>query len=72
MNLDKAAILRHRTAIWVLGILAALIFSLSHGDSKVPLSVDRIFHDKEFELNEPVSSKWLADGDSYTTIEKST
>jgi len=37
----------------------------------MPLSVDRIFHDKEFELNEPVSSKWLADGESYTTIEKS-
>ena len=35
------------------------------------LSVERIFHDKEFELNEPVSSKWLADGASYTTVEKS-
>jgi len=63
---------RHRTATCVLGILAALIFSLSHGDLQVPLSVDRIFHNKEFELNEPVSSKWLADGESYTTIEKST
>ena len=35
------------------------------------LSVERIFHDKEFELNEPVSSKWLAAGASYTTVEKS-
>jgi len=35
------------------------------------LNVERIFHDKEFALNEPVSSKWLADGASYTTVEKS-
>ena len=35
------------------------------------LNVERIFHDKEFELNEPVPSKWLADGASYTTVEKS-
>jgi len=35
------------------------------------LSVERIFLDKEFELNEPVSSKWLNDGESYTTVEKS-
>ena len=35
------------------------------------LSIDRIFHDKEFELNKKVASKWLHGGDSYTTIEKS-
>jgi len=62
---------RHRTATCVLGLLAALNFSSSHGESTAPLSVDRIFHDKEFELNEPVSSKWLSNGESYTTIEKS-
>ena len=40
-------------------------------DSPALFSVERIFHDKEFEINEPVSSKWLADGVSYTTIKKS-
>jgi len=35
------------------------------------LTIDRIFHDKEFELNEKVPSKWLEGGDSYTTVEAS-
>ena len=35
------------------------------------LSIDRIFHDKEFELNKKVPSKWLQGGDSYTTVESS-
>ena len=35
------------------------------------LSIDRIFHDKELELNEKVPSKWLQGGDSYTTVESS-
>ena len=35
------------------------------------LSIDRIFHDEEFELNEKVPSKWLQDGASYTTVEES-
>lgn len=62
---------RHPTAACVLCLLATLICPSSHGESTVLLSVDRIFHDEEFELNEPVSSKWLAEGESYTTIEKS-
>jgi dipeptidyl-peptidase-4 len=35
------------------------------------LTIDRIFHDKEFELNKKVPSKWLEDGASYTTVEAS-
>ena len=61
----------HRIAITTFGIIVALISSFSYGEPKLPLTIDRIFHDKEFELNEPISSKWLADGGSYTTIEKS-
>jgi len=56
----------------LLGLVAALGSAQAAAEPAAPLSVDRIFHDKEFELNEPVSSKWLADGASYTTIEKST
>lgn len=37
-----------------------------------PLTIDRLFQSDEFEINEPVSSKWLSDGASYTTIEEST
>jgi dipeptidyl-peptidase-4 len=35
------------------------------------LTIDRIFHDKEFELNTKVASKWLDGGASYTTVEAS-
>lgn len=35
------------------------------------LSIDRIFHDNEFELNKKVPSKWLQGGDRYTTVEAS-
>jgi dipeptidyl-peptidase-4 len=62
---------KHGKTAGILGLLTSLIFSISHGESTLPLSVDRIFHDEEFELNEPVSSKWLDNGESYTTIEMS-
>jgi dipeptidyl-peptidase-4 len=45
--------------------------SVSRSNSNL-LTVDRIFHDKEFELEDPVPSKWLREGNSYTTVEKST
>ncbi|MDA0678803.1 MAG: S9 family peptidase [Proteobacteria bacterium] len=35
------------------------------------LSIDRIFHDEEFDLSRPVPSKWLGDGDEYTTVQES-
>ena len=57
---------------YLLGLLAALAYAEAAADSTTDLSVERIFHDNEFELNEPVSSQWLADGASYTTIEEST
>jgi dipeptidyl-peptidase-4 len=53
-----------------LGVLMAAPASAAEADSI--LTIDRIFHDKEFELNEKVPSKWLAGGDSYTTVETST
>ncbi len=40
-------------------------------ESPALLSIDRIFHDDEIELNEPVPSKWLGGGDRYTTVESS-
>lgn len=40
-------------------------------DTPALLSIDRIFHDREFALNEPVASKWLGGGDRYTTVEES-
>ena len=61
---------RH-TNRYVLGLLAVFSTATAAADSNMPLSVERIFHDKEFELNEPVSSKWLAEGASYTTVEES-
>jgi len=45
--------------------------SLSAAETDSLLSIDRIFHDKEFELNEKVPSKWLRGGASYTTVEAS-
>ncbi|MBT8105152.1 MAG: S9 family peptidase [Woeseiaceae bacterium] len=35
------------------------------------LTIDRIFHHKEFELDKKVPSKWLDGGYSYTTVEAS-
>jgi len=56
--------------------IMALIFlaAVAAGDARAemtPLSIDRIYHDKEFEINKKVESKWLHGGESYTTVEKS-
>jgi dipeptidyl-peptidase-4 len=59
------------TGILFISLLASLGSVEAAGESQTLLSIDRIFHDQEFELNERVSSKWLADGSSYTTIEES-
>jgi len=40
-------------------------------DPPTLLSIDRIFHDNEFEIAEPVPSKWLSGGTQYTTVETS-
>ncbi len=54
-------------------VCVAAIFVASASVAETPslLSIDRIFHDKEFELNKKVPSKWLQGGDSYTTVEAS-
>ena len=52
-----------------LGSLVAA--SATAAESGSVLTIDRIFHDKEFELNKKVPSKWLEDGASYTTVEAS-
>jgi dipeptidyl-peptidase-4 len=46
--------------------------SAAHAEDNLSLlSVERIFHDNEFEINTKVASKWLRGGESYTTIEQS-
>ncbi len=35
------------------------------------LTIDRIFHDKEFEIETPIQKKWLDEGAAYTTVEAS-
>ncbi len=45
--------------------------SVNADENATLLTIDRIFHDKEFELNKKVPSKWLQDGESYTTVEPS-
>ncbi len=62
---------RRQTGSCLLILLLALGATQAAAESASVLSIDRIFHDEEFELNEPVSSKWLADGAGYTTIETS-
>ena len=62
---------RQWASISIIGCVAALGTVDAATDAARPLSIDRIFHDNEFELNKAVPSKWLAGGASYTTIEKS-
>jgi dipeptidyl-peptidase-4 len=52
-----------------LAVLLSVSVQAAETDSL--LTIDRIFHDKEFELNKQVPSKWLEGGDSYTTVEPS-
>ena len=51
--------------------MAALIAASTSVAAESLLTIDRIFHDREFELEEKVPSKWLEGGDSYTTVEPS-
>ena len=59
--------------LWAMAIImvAALGSAQASDEPLEPLSIDRIFHGDEFEINQPVSSKWLDDGASYTTVEES-
>jgi dipeptidyl-peptidase-4 len=66
-----ATIRRYSADDKVVVLLALLVSATAVADSAALLNIDRIFHDKEFELNEPVPSKWLGEGSSYTTVEES-
>jgi dipeptidyl-peptidase-4 len=59
------------TSVCVLSAATAATSRAFAADTTDLLSIDRIFHDKEFELNEPVPSKWLGGGDEYTTVQES-
>ena len=59
----------HNVALVLFTAFVAAPISAAANDSV--LTIDRIFHDKEFELNTKVPSKWLEGGDSYTTVEAS-
>ena len=59
----------HNVALVLFMAFVAAPISAAANDSV--LTIDRIFHDKEFELNTKVPSKWLEGGDSYTTVEAS-
>lgn len=58
-------------AVFFFTLAAISSASISAAETDSLLSIDRIFHDEEFELNEKVPSKWLQDGASYTTVEES-
>ncbi len=60
-----------RAAFWLLALGAIAPAPSVAQDTAAILTIDRIFHDKEFDLDRPVPFKWLDGGNSYTTVEKS-
>ena len=62
-----------RHSIKLFALCLAVLFSISvrAAETDSMLTIDRIFHDREFELNRKVPSKWLDGGNSYTTVEPS-
>lgn len=56
---------------YLLCVAASLVLPVHAAGNDSLLSIDRIFHDKEFEINKQVESKWLHGGESYTTVEAS-
>ncbi len=61
-----------RTVMMIIGCLTVIFsVSVSAAEADSMLTIDRIFHDKEFELDEKVPSKWLEGGASYTTVDSS-
>ena len=53
------------------GVAILCAAQVATAESNALLSIDRIFHDNEFEIAEPVPSKWLSGGTQYTTVETS-
>jgi dipeptidyl-peptidase-4 len=61
-----------RTAtVLLICLVAVYTTSVNAAENTSLLTIDRIFHDKEFELSTRVPSKWLRGGESYTTVESS-
>ena len=58
-----------RVLLFCLTIVCTVSVCAAETDSI--LTIDRIFHDKEFELDKKVPSKWLEGGESYTTVDPS-
>ena len=58
-------------SILLLCFAAIQIAPAQASETESLLSIERIFHDKEFEINKKVASKWLHGGESYTTVEAS-
>jgi dipeptidyl-peptidase-4 len=75
MKLGQGAISQTTLRFWtrICLLVLAMIVSLQAiaAESSARLSIDRIFHDEEFEISKPVPSKWLGDGDRYTTVQSS-
>ena len=59
------------TEILLFCLMAACAVSVRAAETDSNLTIDRIFHDKEFELDKKVPSKWLEGGASYTTVDAS-
>jgi len=59
------------TTALLISLVAVYTTSVNAAENNSLLTIDRIFHDKEFELNTKVQSKWLRGGESYTTVEPS-
>ncbi len=58
-------------SIFLVCVAAVLIVPVHAAEPEALLSIDRIFHDEEFEINKKVASKWLHGEESYTTVEAS-
>ena len=64
--------MKQRTPSIFLIFVAAMLSAPAYAaESESLLSIDRIFHDEEFEINKKVKSKWLQGGQIYTTVEAS-
>ncbi len=61
--------LRTSSILICLNLLCVAAVNAQQADAL--LTIDRIFHDKEFTLDTKVTSKWLDGGASYTTVEAS-
>ena len=59
------------TIVLLFCIATVCAVSVRAAETDSILTIDRIFHDKEFELDKKVPSKWLEGGESYTTVDPS-